>query len=50
MLLVAAIVDTLTEFPDIQKVQILVNGKKVDTIAGHMDTGEPLSRSEKVIK
>jgi len=50
MLLVAAIVDTLTEFSEIQKVQILVNGKKVDTITGHMDTSEPLSRSEKIIK
>ncbi len=50
MLLVAAIVDTLTEFHDIQKVQILVDGKTVDTINGHMDTSEPLSRSEKIIK
>jgi germination protein M len=50
ILLVAAIVDTLTEFPEIQKVQILVNGKKIDTITGHMDTSEPLNRSEKIIK
>jgi len=50
MLLVAAIVNTLTEFNDIQKVQIMVEGKKIDTISGHMDIGEPLSRSEKIIK
>lgn len=50
VLLVSAIVNTLTEFPEIQKVQILVNGKKVDTINGHMDTGEPLSRADKIIK
>lgn len=50
ILLVAAIVDTLTEFPEIQQVQILVNGKKVNTIAGHMDISEPLSRSEEIIK
>ena len=50
MLLVAAIVNTLTEFHDIQKVQIMVEGKKIDTISGHLDTSEPLSRSEKIIK
>jgi len=50
ILLVAAIVDTLTEFNDIQKVQIMVEGKKIDTISGHMDIGEPLGRSEKIIK
>ncbi|BBB90842.1 MAG TPA: GerMN domain-containing protein [Methylomusa anaerophila] len=50
MLLVAAIVDTLTEFPNIERVQILVDGKKVDTITGHMDTSAPLGRSEYIIK
>jgi spore germination protein GerM len=50
ILLVAAIVNTMTEFPDVHKVQILVDGKKIDTISGHMDTSEPLSRSEKIIK
>lgn len=50
MLLVAAIVDTLTEFSEVQKVQILVDGIKADTISGHMDISEPLSRSEKIIK
>ncbi|MEG6586826.1 GerMN domain-containing protein [Dendrosporobacter sp. 1207_IL3150] len=50
ILLVGAIVNTLTEFPDIQKVQILVDGKKVDTINGHLDTSEPLGRSENIIK
>jgi len=49
-LLVGAIVNTLTEFPEIEKVQLLVEGKKIDTIAGHLDTSEPLSRSEKIIK
>jgi len=50
MLIVGAIVNTLTEFPDIHKVQILVEGKKVDTLSGHMDLSEPLSRSEKIVK
>ncbi|MDR3589958.1 MAG: GerMN domain-containing protein [Negativicutes bacterium] len=50
MLIVASIVNTLTEFPEIHKVQILVEGKKVDTLAGHMDLSEPLSRSEKIVR
>jgi germination protein M len=50
LLLVGSIVDTLTEFPNIQKVQLLAEGKKIDTIFGHMDTGEPLGRLEKLIK
>jgi len=50
MLLVASIVNTLTEFPDISKVQILVEGKTVETLSGHMSIGQPLSRSEGIIK
>ncbi|MEN6565574.1 MAG: GerMN domain-containing protein [Veillonellales bacterium] len=50
MLLVGAIVNTLTEFQEVHKVQILVEGKNIDTISGHMDISEPLSRSEKIIK
>lgn len=49
-LIVGAIVNTLTEFPEIHKVQILVEGKVVDTLNGHMDVSEPLSRSENIIK
>ncbi len=50
MLIVGSIVNTLTEFPEIHKVQIMVEGKKIDTISGHMDISEPLSRSESIIK
>jgi spore germination protein GerM len=49
ILLVAAVVDTLTEFPEISQVQFLVDGKKIDTL-GSMDVAEPLSRSEQIIK
>ena len=48
--LVASVVDTLTEFPNIEKVQFLVEGKKVGTLFGQVDVSEPLSRSEKIIK
>ena len=49
-LIVGAIVNTLTEFSDIKKVQILVDGKTVETLSGHMDVSHPLSRSEGIIK
>ena len=45
MMLVYAIVNTLTEFPEIKKVQILLEGKKALTLSGHMDIEEPLSRN-----
>lgn len=50
ILQVAAIVNTLTNFSDIERVQILVDGQRVPTLAGHLDVSEPLSRSEQVIK
>lgn len=50
LLLVAEIVNTLTEFPEIRAVQILIEGKKVETLGGHLDISEPLSRSETIIK
>lgn len=50
MLQVASIVNTLTNFPEIEKVQILVEGQRVPTLAGHLDVSEPLSRSESIIK
>jgi spore germination protein GerM len=50
LMLVGSIVDTLTEYPEIKGVQILVEGKKVETIAGHMDTSEPLKRMKDLLK
>ncbi|MEW6400002.1 MAG: GerMN domain-containing protein [Bacillota bacterium] len=49
-LAVAAIVNTLTEFPDIRQVQILVEGRKVESLAGHADVSRPLTRNERLIK
>lgn len=49
-LLVGAIVNTLTEFPEIHKVQIMVSGKKIATLSGHLDISEPLERMEEIIK
>lgn len=50
ILAVGAIVNTLTEFPDVEKVQILVEGKRVSTLFGHLDVYDPLSRSPGIIK
>ena len=50
MLAVGAIVNTLTEFQDIEKVQILVEGRKVSTLFGHMDVSEAMGRSPAIIK
>jgi germination protein M len=50
ILLVAAIVNTLTEFPSIEQVQILIEGQARATLAGHVDISMPLSRSESIIR
>ena len=44
IMLVGSIVDTLTEYTEVKTVQILVEGKSIDTLAGHMDLSEPLKR------
>jgi spore germination protein GerM len=49
MLLVSSLVNTLTEFPAITRVQLLVEGKKIDTIGGHTDVLDPLKRNESLI-
>ncbi len=45
---VYAVVDALTvNLPAIARVQILVNGKEVDTLAGHVDLRHPLQKNLK---
>lgn len=41
----ASLVNTLTEFQGIQKVQILIDGKTVETLVGHFETSLPLARA-----
>jgi len=50
MLTVYSIVDTLTEFPEIKKVQILISGAVVETLVGHMDLTSPLERDLSLVK
>jgi spore germination protein GerM len=48
---VYAIVDALTvNLPAIARVQILVDGKEVDTLAGHVDLRHPLQKSLKWVR
>ena len=49
-MLVGSVVDTLTEFPDVKKVQILIEGKPIESLAGHMDLSEPIARMEYLLK
>lgn len=43
---VYSVVNTLTEFSTITKVLFLVEGQKVDTLAGHMDISQSLERRD----
>ena len=46
-----AIVDALTvNLPSISRVQILVDGKEVDTLAGHVDLRHPLEKNLKWVR
>lgn len=49
ILMIGSIVNTLTEFKEIKKVQILVDGKRVETLLGHMDLSVPLERDESIM-
>ena len=49
-MLVGSIVNTLTEFSEIKKVQLLVEGKKIESISGHLDLTKPVERMESLIK
>jgi spore germination protein GerM len=51
LLTVYAIVDAVTaNLPAVRRVQILVDGKEADTIAGHVDLRRPLSRDDSLVR
>ncbi len=51
LLTVYAIVNAVTvNLPAVQRVQILVEGKEVDTIAGHVDVRRPLERDATLVR
>ena len=48
-MLAGSIVNTLTEFPEVKSVQIIIEGKEVDSLAGHLDTSKPLKRMTELL-
>jgi spore germination protein GerM len=51
LLTVYTIVNAVTtNLPAVQRVQLLVDGKEADTIAGHVDIRRPLARDESLVK
>ena len=42
--LINSVVDTLTEFKEINQVAFLIDGREVETLAGHMDLSAPIKR------
>ena len=51
LLTVYAIVNAVTaNLPAIQRVQLLVEGKEIDTIAGHVDVRRPLTRDSSLVR
>ncbi len=49
-LTIYSIVNTLTEFPEIDSVQFLLEGRVEEAIWGHADTSAPIERNEDLIK
>ena len=51
LLTVYAIVNAVTaNLPSVQRVQLLVEGKEVDTIAGHVDVRRPLEKDATLVR
>ncbi|MHB8170344.1 MAG: GerMN domain-containing protein [Thermincolia bacterium] len=50
MLTIYAVINTLTQFQSVNKVQILVEGEVLESLVGHVDISKPLQRDSSVIK
>jgi spore germination protein GerM len=51
MMTVYALVNAVTaNLPAIQRVQLLIDGKEADTLAGHVDLRRPLQRDESLVR
>lgn len=50
ILTVYSLVDTLTQFDSVEQVEILVEGQRIDSLAGHMDLTAPVMKNTQIIK
>lgn len=48
-MLVGSLVNTLTEFKEIKRVQLQVEGQDIDSISGHLDLSKPVTRMPELI-
>lgn len=48
-LVVYSIVNTLTQFPTVDRVRILVEGQEISTLAGHVETSEALAAAPDLV-
>jgi spore germination protein GerM len=49
ILTIYSIVNSLTSLPDIEQVQILLEGEPVETLAGHVEITDPLKFNERIL-
>lgn len=47
---IMSLVNSLTELKDIENVQLMIDGKKIETLVGHWDTSQPISRDADIIQ
>ncbi|HWI54912.1 MAG TPA: GerMN domain-containing protein [Desulfobacteria bacterium] len=50
ILTVYSLVDTLTQFDTVKQVEILIEGQRIDTLAGHMDLSAPVMKNTQIVK
>lgn len=49
VLVVFSIVNTLTEWSQIKSVRILIDGRAIDTLTGHLELSQPIGRDDGII-
>lgn len=50
MITVYSVVNTLSQFPDIERTRILVDSKEIDSLAGYLDLREPLAANFDLVR